>query len=117
MRAAERVEPDDKRTRYAGKGGEEYETGRHSGGLLLLAAELHAHRREHLVGEVVEPARAEAGVEGRAQHGGRHALVDRRDRRPAALAGVRDATAEPGELGRRPQRRRGEVEQPGTDHA
>ena len=49
--------------------------------------------------------------------GAGHALVDRRDRGPAALAGVGDAAGEVREVGRFLQRRRGQVEQPGADHA
>ena len=85
--------------------------------LLVVAAELLAHRREDLVAEVVEPARGEALVERRGQDRRRHALVDRRDRGPAALAGVRDPAGEVGEVGRFLHRRRGQVEQPGADHA
>src|SRR3954451_25273051 len=85
--------------------------------LLVVAAELLAHRREDLVAEVAEPARGEALVEGGGEDRRRDALVDRRDRGPAALAGVGDAAAEVGEVGRFPQRRRGQVEQPGADDA
>ena len=67
-----------------------------SGCLLVVPAELLAHRREHLVAEVVEAARGEALVERRGQDRRRHALVDRRDRGPAALAGVRDPAGEVG---------------------
>ena len=85
--------------------------------LLVVAAELLAHRREHLVAEVVEPARGEALVQRGGEDRRRHALVDRRDRGPAALAGVGDAAGEVGEVGRFLHRRRGQVEQPGADHA
>ena len=49
-----------------------------------------AHRGEHAVSEVVEVARGEALVEGGGEHSGGYALLDRRDRGPAALSGVRD---------------------------
>src|SRR5215218_2173510 len=85
--------------------------------LLVVAAELLAHRREDLVAEVAEPARVEALVQGGGEDRRRHSLVDRRDRRPAALAGVGDAATELLEAGGFLQRRRGQVEQPGADHA
>ncbi len=50
----------------------------HRGHLLDVPAEPHAHRGEHLVGEVGLAARAEPLEERRGQHGRRHALVDRR---------------------------------------
>ena len=62
--------------------------------LLGVAAELLAHRGEHLVGEVVEVAGREARVERAREHRRRHALLDRRDRGPATLAGVRDPALE-----------------------
>ena len=61
---------------------------------LHVAAELLAHRRQHLLGEGVVLARAEAGVERRGQHLGRHRLLDRRLDRPAALAGILDVAGE-----------------------
>src|SRR5215218_4195992 len=85
--------------------------------LLVVAAELLAHRREDLVAEVAEAARVEALVQGGGEDRRRHALVDRRDRRPATLAGVRDAAGELLQVAGFLQRRRGQVEQPGADHA
>src|SRR3954470_9166311 len=85
--------------------------------LLVVAAELLAHRREDFVAEVAEAARVEALVQGGGQDRRRHPLVDRRDRRPAALAGVGDAAAELVQVAGFLQRRRGQVEQPGADHA
>src|SRR4029077_1889527 len=70
--------------------------------LLVVAAELLAHRREHLVAEVAEPARVEALLQRRGQDRRRHPLVDRRDRGPATLAGVRDAAGEVGAVWRFP---------------
>ncbi len=52
--------------------------------LLDVAAELAAHGREQLVGEVGLAARRESPVEGGREHRGRHALVDGRLDRPAA---------------------------------
>src|SRR4051812_20352325 len=49
------------------------------GRLLVVAAELLAHRREHLAGEVIETARGKTLVERRGEDRCRHALVDRRD--------------------------------------
>src|SRR5262245_18468532 len=63
--------------------------------LLVVAAELLAHRREELIGVQVEPARGEAGVERRRQYRRRDADVDSGGRGPATLPGVGDA---PGEL-------------------
>src|SRR5215218_2182445 len=85
--------------------------------LLVVAAELLAHRREDFVAEVAEPARVEALVQGGGEDRRRHPLVDRRDRRPATLAGVGDAAGELLEVARFLQRRRGQVEQPGADYA
>src|SRR6201999_725549 len=59
--------------------------------LFVVAAELFAHRRQHLVAEVAEPARVEALLQSGGENRRRDALVDRRNRRPAALAGVGDA--------------------------
>ena len=56
-------------------------------------------------------------VERRAQDRRRHPLLDRGDRCPAALAGVRDAPGEVVQAGRLLQRGCGEVEQPRADHA
>ena len=62
-----------------------------------------------------------AGREARVERGGedvcRHALLDRRDRRPAALARVRHAAGEVVEVGRLLQRRCGQVEEPRLDDA
>ncbi len=67
--------------------------------LLVVTAELLAHRGEHLVGEVVVSARGETLIQRRGQHRRRHPLIDRRDRGPAALAGIRDAAGEVREVG------------------
>ena len=49
-----------------------------------------AHRREQLFGKGVVLARAEARVQRRGQHLGRHGLVDRGIHGPAAFAGILD---------------------------
>src|SRR5579883_3042118 len=59
--------------------------------LFRVAAEFLAHRRKDAVGEIGLPSRREALEERRADHGRGHALVDGRQRRPAALARVGDA--------------------------
>ena len=86
--------------------------------LLHVAAELEAHRREQLVLEVRLAARAEALVQGRGEDRRRHCLVDGGLDRPAPLARIGDAA---GELrtasGSFDQRCRGQIEQPGGDHA
>ena len=56
--------------------------------LLDMPAELVAHRREQLVGEIRFAARAEPLVQRRGQHMGRHALIDRGLDGPAAFAGI-----------------------------
>ena len=61
--------------------------------------------------------RGEARVQRRREHRGRNADVDRGGGRPAALAGVGDATCEPLERRRVVQRLRGQVEEPGADDA
>src|SRR5690242_15261157 len=62
--------------------------------LLGVAAKLLAHRREHLIGEVVEVARAEAREQRARKDRRGYALLDRGDRGPAPLARVRDAARE-----------------------
>src|ERR1022692_298268 len=73
--------------------------------LLRLPAQFAAQRGQELVAELAKPA----GLEPLNQRGGddrcRHALVDRRDDRPAAFAGVGDVSREAGQL-RRPRPRR-----------
>ena len=83
----------------------------------LVAAETGAHRGENFLGKGMLLARSEARVQGRGQHLGRHRLVDRGIHGPAAFAGILDKAGiliERCVLG---QRRRGEIEQPGRDHA
>src|SRR5262245_36609695 len=63
-------------------------------GLLVVPAELEAHRRREAVAEQRLAARAEARVDRRAQHRRGHRLVDRREQRPTALARIRDAATE-----------------------
>src|SRR5258707_12158454 len=73
--------------------------------LLVVPAESLAHGGKGLVGEVVQAAGGEPGEERGGEHGSRHALVDRRDRGPAALAGGRDPARvllEPGPGEQRP---------------
>ena len=82
-----------------------------------MTAELIAHRREDLVGEIRLAARAEALEECRGEQRGRRAGLDRRKAGPAALARVRDPTAESFELRIRAQRRSGQIQEPGGDHA
>src|SRR4051794_6755886 len=52
---------------------------------LEVSAELVTHRRQHLFGEGVLHARAEARVQRRRQHIGGHRLLDGGQYRPAAL--------------------------------
>ena len=82
-----------------------------------MAAELVAHRREQLVGEVGLAARAEALVERRGEDRRRHGFVDGGLDRPAAFAGIGDAAGEFRQCGIACRARRGQVEQPGRDHA
>src|ERR1700678_3676984 len=69
------------------------------GVLLVVAAELLAHRRQQLVAVDGLAARSEASEQRGAEHVRRHALVDRGQHRPATLARVRDAAGELVELG------------------
>ena len=85
--------------------------------LLKMPAELVAHGREQLVGEIRLAARAEPLVERRGEHMGRHALVDGGLDRPAAFAGIGHPPAEFRQGGILEQGRRLEIEQPGRDHA
>src|SRR5918993_1230114 len=64
--------------------------------LLDMPAELVAHGREQLVGEIRLAARAEPLVERRRQDMRRHTLVDRRLDGPAALAGIGHPASELG---------------------
>src|SRR5215469_6122556 len=57
--------------------------------LLGVTAELRAHRREDLVGEIAEPARLESLKQRCGDNGGRHAFFDGREHRPPALARIR----------------------------
>src|SRR5579859_3627649 len=88
-----------------------------AGRLLLVAAELLAHRGEHLVGELTEALRRETRLQSRRQHGRWDALVDGSDRGPPTLAGIRDPAGETLERGRLEQRRCAEVQQPRCDDA
>ena len=59
-----------------------------------MPAEAEAHRRQHLLGEGVLLARAEAHEQRGREHVGRHRLLDRRLDGPAALARVLDDARE-----------------------
>src|SRR5215831_14470896 len=85
--------------------------------LLVVSAELLAHRREQLVRELVEPAGREARVQRRSQNRCGDAHVDRCVRRPTALTGIGYASGELLEAGRCVQRLRRQVEEPGPDDA
>ena len=63
-----------------------------------MAAELLAHGRQDLVGEVGLAPRREPRVQRGGQHRRRDALVDGGQRRPATLARVRDPSGEGGQL-------------------
>ena len=70
-----------------------------------------------LVGEQSRALRLEALVQRCGEHRRGNALLDGGDRRPAALAGVGDATTELVEAGRAVKSRGSQVEQPRADHA
>src|SRR4051794_22410736 len=95
------------------KGASDSATGR----ALHVAAELLAHRREDLAGEVGLPTRGEALEERGGEHAGGHALLDRRLDRPPALARVGHVAGEALELRGLREGGREEVEQPGRDDA
>src|SRR6266849_6563637 len=82
-----------------------------------MAAELEPHGGEQAVLEVRFASRGEALEECGREHVGGYPLVDRRVERPSPLARVRHAPRETLErrLGR--ERRRGQVEEPRSDHA
>ncbi len=84
---------------------------------LLVAAEAVAHRGEDLLRKGVRLPRAEARIERRRQHLGRHRLVHRGVDGPAAFAGVLDMARIAVERAVARQRLRGEIEQPGGDDA
>ena len=64
-----------------------------------VAAELGAHRRQHLVGDVAaRPRESNRSYSAALQHRRGHALVDRGVDRPAALAAVADAALEARQL-------------------
>src|SRR2546428_1970377 len=86
-----------------------------TGGLLDVAAELVAHRREHLLRKGVPLARAEARIEGSGEDVAGDGLLDRRHDRPPPLAGVRDDARIVRERRVLGQRLRREVEEPGAD--
>src|ERR1700704_5317273 len=84
---------------------------------LLMAAETSAHRGKNFLGKRMFLARAEASEQSGGEHLGRDRLVDGGVDGPPSLAGVLD---EAGILIERMvlrQRRGGEIEQPGRDHA
>src|SRR4029077_13679367 len=85
------------------------------GRLLAMPAELVAHGREQLVREIRLAPGAEPLVEGRRQHMGRHAFVDRGLDGPPAFAGVGHPAREFRQAGVLDQGRRREIEQPGSD--
>ena len=80
-----------------------------------MAAEALSHRGEDTVAPVGLAARREAIEERRDEHRCGHALLDRRQHRPPALAGVAHAPRVLVEVGRRVQRLRREIEQPRGD--
>src|SRR5271155_2188411 len=82
-----------------------------------MAAELEAHGGQDFRGEIGFAARGKAGVERFGEHGSRRAGFDARENGPAALAGVRNFSAEFIELGRVQTRDGGGVEQPGSHDA
>src|SRR5215475_11109830 len=76
-------------------------------GLLLplgVAAELAAHRRQDLAGELAEAPRVEPLVQRVRDDRGRDRLVHGREHRPPALAGVRDPAGVGGEVRRARER-------------
>ena len=85
--------------------------------LLVVAAELEAHGRQHAVGEVGLAPRAEALVERRGEHGRGHRLVDGGDGRPPPLTRVGHPAREVVEPRADEQGVGGEVEQPRRDDA
>ena len=90
---------------------------RHVRRLLEVPAELEAHRREQLVGEVRLAARAEALVERRREHGAGTAssMAALIVQRPSPESDTRPANFD--ELGILEQRGGRQVEQPRGDHA
>src|ERR1700726_3214638 len=56
--------------------------------LLVVSPEPLAHGREDLVGEVVQPARGETGIERGGEHRSGNAFVDGGDGGPSSLARV-----------------------------
>src|SRR5690242_1591875 len=86
-------------------------------GLLDVAAELEAHRGEHLAREVRFSAGGKALEERRAQDRGGRRFFDRRLQRPASFARVGNVTGEVREVGSFGESLRGEVEQPRRDDA
>src|SRR3954452_14691527 len=95
------------------KGASDSATGR----AIHMAAELLAHRREDLAGEVRLPARFEALEERGGEHAGGHALLDRRLDRPPALTRVGHVAGEALELRRLREGGGEKVEQPRGDYA
>src|SRR5262249_16325899 len=85
--------------------------------LLVVPAELEAHRREELVLVIGLAARGEARVERGREDRRRNRLLDGALDGPAALARVGDAAGEvlQGRIGR--ERGRREIEEPGGDDA
>src|ERR1700742_4869829 len=87
------------------------------GRMLDVAAELVAHRGEHLVAEGVLLARAEAVEERRGENVDGHGFLDGGLHRPPPLAGIFHGTGELFQIGAFGERARRQVEQPRGDDA
>src|ERR1700739_2553746 len=87
-----------------------------SGLLLLVPAELIAHRRQDLVGEVTEPARLKPLVQGCGDDRGGDALVDGGRARPPSLAGVGHPAFVVIQGRGLDEGGRDQVDEPGADH-
>src|SRR5205823_1654386 len=84
---------------------------------LDVPSEFFAHGRENFFGKSVGLTRAKASIKGRRQHVDRNRLFDRRQDRPASLAGVVDVSGVAVERRILGQRVGGEIEKPRPDHA
>src|SRR5260370_39814165 len=82
-----------------------------------VPAELVAHGRQNLAGEVALSAGTEALVESGAQHRGGYRFVDGREDCPAAFARIGNAPRKIIEPRTFLERRRGQIEQPRSHHA
>src|SRR5688572_1814861 len=82
-----------------------------------MTTELVAHGRQQPTAEVTLATRRESLEERRRQYRRRRCAVDRRVRRPASFAGIRDAALELLQGGIGGERPRGEIEQPRANHA